>query len=169
VLGISFKTTTHESAQQIGIIIIQGIQKELSGPRHGRWYPTPNNALYDRMTYKSLSPDERAKINYHAKFVGARTRDGIMGSAYQASAPGEAPASRTGRLRQSFYMIIEMLDTHIYEVSVRTTVFYADDLEYGTEKVDPRPFIERAVTKKLKEIIALQHQFIYYVVRGKYE
>lgn len=165
-MEIRFKTPAHEAAQQIGILIIQGIQEELSGPRHGRWYPVPGNPFYDKNTYKNLPPQEKARINYHLKFVGAYKRDDIIGGAYQASAPGEPPASRTGRLRQSFFMTLAMLDESTYEVVVRTNVFYADDLEYGSESIDPRPFVEPALQKKLPEIVAIHRTFLYKVLRG---
>lgn len=166
ILDLRFRTATHEAAQKIGILIVQGIQEELSGTRNGRWYPSPGNRLYDKEVYHSLPPDQKSKVNYRLKFTGARNRNDIIGAAYQASAPGEPPAPRTGRLRQSFFMIIEMLDQNLYEVSIRSNVFYADDLNYGTERLDPRPFIEPVIVKKMPEIVAIQHYFLYQILRG---
>lgn len=163
---LKFTCATYEAAQEIGGLLVQGIQEELSGVRHGRWYPVPGNHFYDKNYYKSLPPTERAKFNYHVKYTGATNRAAIQGAAYQASAPGEPPAVRTGRLRQSFYMIINMLNEHTYEVSLRSNVFYADDLEAGTDHVDARPFIEPMLKKKMVQILAIQNKFHYNLLRG---
>lgn len=165
-LELNFVASSSEAAQQIGIIVIQAIQEELTGPRHGRWYPTSSNRYYDKDVYKTLPPSIKKEVNYHLKFVGARSRDEIYGAAYQASAPGEPPAVRTGRLRQSFNIFITMDSMHQYRCTIRSVVFYAGDLNYGTEKLDPRPFIEPAIEKCLPKIIAIQHQFLLHVVRG---
>jgi|GEM_PF-4760317 len=166
-LKLKFRCATYEGAQQIGIILIQAIQNELTGDRSGRWYPLPSNIFYTREGYKSLSKELKKKVNYHLKFVGAHAREEIYGSAYRASAPGEPPASRTGRLRQSFYMLISVYGENDYEVSIRTTVYYADDMEHGREKVSPRPFIEPAVRKSLPKIVAVQQNFPYRIIRGQ--
>lgn len=56
---------------------------------------------------------------------------------YQASAPGEPPASRTGRLRTS----IDTSATSNESVKVGTPVIYGLHLERGTSRMRPRQFI----------------------------
>lgn len=162
MFGLEFSAPTSEAAQQIGVLLIQAIQKELSGERSGRFYPLPGNALYERST-----PKEQRAENYWVKYTGTYNRNEILGGAYRASAPGEAPAARTGRLRQSFYANIVLDDQGVYKVSIKTNVYYADDLEFGTEKIDPRPFVRPAVEKAMPKIVAIQHEFLYRLVRGK--
>jgi hypothetical protein len=58
-----------------------------------------------------MTPKEARASNYWVKFTGAESRNEIVGSAYQASAPGEPPAQRTGRLRQSFFLTVDP-DSH---------------------------------------------------------
>lgn len=160
-LSLQFDAPDYSSAQQIGVIALTKIQEQLSGSRSGKYYPIPGNKYYDRLTPQK----ERAK-NYWVKFAGASSRREIQGAAYRASAPGESPAVRTGRLRQSFYMIITPSGLGTYQVEIKTNILYADDLEYGTERVEPRPFIEPAIQRAIPEIIKIQMNFVYKVMRG---
>lgn len=168
-LALEFIAPTSEAATQIGILLVRAIQDQLTGERHGRWYPIPGNAYYDKNAYKSLPPEVKKKVNYSLKFTGTTHREEIIGAAYRASAPGESPAARTGRLRQSFYMLIGMTDKGSYRVTLQSNVYYADDMEHGTEKVDARPFLEPAVEKSMPQIVAIQHDFLYKVLRGQTE
>ena len=61
-------------------------------------------------------------------------------SMYRASAPGEPPASATGRLRSNIEMKLDR-----ESVVVGTNVRYALYLERGTSKMRPRPFIRRGL------------------------
>jgi hypothetical protein len=150
VFGITLDTPDQDSAHRVGIMILRAIQKKLSGSRHGRWYPAPGNKFYDRYSKENSAP------NYHIKFTGTHDRSEILGSAYQASAPGEPPAVRTGRLRQSFFAVVTKKSDLRFEVAVRSNVFYADDLEYGSEKVSARPFI-RPIMEELAPFIQEIH------------
>ena len=61
--------------------------------------------------------------------------------AHQASAPGEAPATDTGALVNSAYT--KKLADADYETGF--TVEYAAALEFGTAKIEPRPYLRPAV------------------------
>lgn len=63
------------------------------------------------------------------------------GRLYQASAPGEAPAIRTGRLLRSVKEAFPSWTTGIITVDVE----YADYLERGTSKMRKRPFVRPAL------------------------
>lgn len=54
---------------------------------------------------------------------------------HQASAPGEAPATDTGRLANS----VTIEDTGPIEIEVGTEVEYGPYLEFGTRTIAPRP------------------------------
>lgn len=62
-----------------------------------------------------------------------------------------------------------MTDKGSYRVTLQSNVYYADDMEHGTEKVDARPFLEPAVEKSMPQIVAIQHDFLYKVLRGQTE
>lgn len=62
---------------------------------------------------------------------------------YQASAPGEAPAIRTGNLRSS--IITEFIGKCHRRIG--TNVEYAKYLELGTKRIGARPFLRPALEK----------------------
>lgn len=75
---------------------------------------------------------------------------------YQASAPGEPPAVRTGMLRNSIKYTVHGVSLSVKGV-VGTGVRYAEWLEFGTSKMAPRPFLgptferERLTVKRILE------------------
>lgn len=56
---------------------------------------------------------------------------------HQASAPGEAPATDTGRLANS--VVFDNLPQEPLAIEVRTDVQYGSWLEFGTRNIAPRP------------------------------
>lgn len=77
------------------------------------------------------------------------------GEPYQASAPGESPANRSGNLaRSGGYLVRGYWDVMIYEKAE-----YAAPLEYGTldGRIKPRPHLIRAInanrTKAYRAIV----------------
>lgn len=68
---------------------------------------------------------------------------------HRASAPGEAPASNTGRLVNSINSYLNTLGTALESIVVagRGVVKYAVMLEFGTAKIAPRPFMLTAFEK----------------------
>jgi HK97 gp10 family phage protein len=73
---------------------------------------------------------------------------------HQASAPGEAPATDTGRLLNSIVADAEFVGNEITGY-VRADVEYARFLEYGTRKILPRPFLIPAIERNAKRIADL--------------
>ena len=72
---------------------------------------------------------------------------------YRASAPGEAPAARTGTLMKSwntfdrFFGIVDRGRSTVgrYSSGIQTNVPYAELLENGTSRMAARPFRERII------------------------
>ena len=153
-LSIEFTSMDQDVAYDIGVKVAAAIQEVLSGPRSGRWYPVPGNPWYESATRKGVPASARAK-NPWVKFIGTFNRNEIMGGAYQASAPGEPPAVRTGRLRQSFLVTINR-EQNEWKTTIRTNVKYADDLQFGGFNVQPRPFVDEAVKRAFPSIAELQ-------------
>lgn len=71
------------------------------------------------------------------------------GVEHQASAPGEPPATDTGRLVQSARL---ELDPDTLSGQVQWSTEYAAHLEYGTAKMAPRPYASVAVENKRDEV-----------------
>lgn len=74
------------------------------------------------------------------------------GKEHHASAPGEVPAVDSGHLRRNIRHKVEVEKGQVTGY-VGTKVKYAKDLELGTPKIAPRPFLRPAVFDHKKEII----------------
>lgn len=114
----------------------------LKGPRSGRVYHVPG-------TYGRASKATRKLKGEY----GHRLRRGQL---YRASAPGEAPARRTGNLRMHWDGDAESTPTSNGGVSVLIAIEsqerYAGDLEKGTPRMAPRPFVEKIKQEAIPEI-----------------
>ncbi len=66
---------------------------------------------------------------------------------HRASAPGEAPASDTGRLVNSIQAYNNPGGSEAFVVAGRGTVLYAALLEFGTSRMAARPFMVPALEK----------------------
>jgi len=89
------------------------------------------------------------------KSIQTGSKSGIVYEKYnprrshRASAPGEAPASDTGNLVSK--IIVKQKTKNI--VNVESNANYSAYLEYGTSKMQPRPFMLPAFEKSKKPII----------------
>ena len=88
------------------------------------------------------------------KSIQSGAKSGVMYQMYnprrehRASAPGQAPASDTGNLVSK--IIVKQKTKNI--VNVESNADYSAFLEYGTSKMDPRPFMLPAFEKSKKPI-----------------
>lgn len=125
------------------------------------------------MTVKSNSKRFKAKVCVAAIGVATRGAEAIIeeatslilessktgrvyrrrGTTHQASAPGEAPASDTGRLVQSRRTEVDTRKDGTVIGAATWSTAYAAGLEYGNENVEPRPFARPALANKKDEII----------------
>ena len=89
------------------------------------------------------------------KSIQTGSKSGVMYQMYnprrehRASAPGEAPASDTGNLVSK--IIVKQKSKDI--TSVESNADYSAYLEYGTSKMEARPFMLPAFEKSKKPII----------------
>ena len=89
------------------------------------------------------------------KSIQTGSKSGVMYQMYnprrehRASAPGEAPASDTGNLVSK--IIVKQKSKNI--TNVESNADYSAFLEYGTSKMEPRPFMLPAFEKSKKPII----------------
>ncbi len=79
------------------------------------------------------------------------------GITHQASAPGEAPATDTGALIASI-RAGATLDGEKIEGVIEARMPYAVWLEYGTRKMQPRPFLTPAIEGNRSRIATLLQQ-----------
>ena len=89
------------------------------------------------------------------KSIQTGAKSGVMYQKYnprrehRASAPGQSPASDTGNLVNK--IIVRQKSSDV--VSVESNANYSAFLEYGTSKMQPRPFMLPAFEKSKKPII----------------
>ena len=82
---------------------------------------------------------------------------------HQASAPGEAPANETGRLLASLHFEITPSGT-VLRVLAGTD--YAAYLEFGTSKMEARPFLRRAINETSEQGLKFIREEIGKALRG---
>jgi HK97 gp10 family phage protein len=80
----------------------------------------------------------------------------IRGKKHQASAPGEAPARRTGRLAKSVGYKVTGFD----ELVVGEEAPYASFLENGTGRMKPRPHLSLAVDQTKTDVLKMLERYI---------
>lgn len=102
-----------------------------------------------------LVRNEALRLVMQTEKTGRLYRRG--GVTHQASAPGEPPASDTGRLVGS---ITTFYDQDKLTGIVSANTEYAPFLEYGTAKMEPRPFMRPALANKSEEVTALVNRAI---------
>lgn len=123
-------------------------QEVLDGNRSGRVYKKPD-------TYgKSRTKSTRKLL----KDYGHKLRGGQL---YRASAAGEAPARRTGALRLQWSAGVEKIEssnkTEIVAY-IESNTPYAQYLEEGTAKMQPRPYMEKIKEKAAPEICKILNE-----------
>jgi HK97 gp10 family phage protein len=95
---------------------------------------------------------------YNLPFTG--NKKGSKKSTYQASAPGEPPAVRTGAFRRSWnnrWFIENNGKETIYHPAISSVLLVgnyilAELLENGTSKMEPRPFKEKIINDSKDEV-----------------
>lgn len=103
---------------------------------------------------------QRSGRKYRKPYTGGKTKkerkkSGYNPPMYTASAPGEAPARRTGSLRLHWNGDVEIRDTAggIEVMAVlESGEKYAEMLENGTSNMAPRPFADKIKEKAAPEI-----------------
>lgn len=99
-----------------------------------------------------LKIEENAKLDIaQGKKTGKIYKRG--NKSHQASAAGEAPASDTGRLLNSFQTGATSKGMVVQVKAGKGTVDYAVHLEYGTKDMAARPFMKPALKKSEPFII----------------
>ena len=150
-IGITFKSNIPEVTKKIGdaafermISAVNEVRNEtlvtLSGNRSGRIYTVMAGTVT-----KEQAQEVRSGKKYQIK-PSSITIGGKRRRVYTASAPGEAPAVLTGRLRQSVAGTVVIEGGQIVG-RVGTDLEYGRELEFGTKKVAARPWLKISFDK----------------------
>lgn len=87
---------------------------------------------------------------YYREGISRVSRSGrSFSGGHRASAPGEAPASDTGVLVRG---ITTSFDPPELTGRVNSEAAYAAHLEYGTQRMEPRPYMRPALSNRREEI-----------------
>lgn len=92
------------------------------------------------------SPKSGKAYNVNIGRMGRRLRRG--GRIHIASAPGEAPAPITGKLRKSVYFLVQGSN----QLRIGANTSYAKFLEEGTRNMAPRPYLKKNIDKSRQSI-----------------
>ena len=126
-----------------------------------RWNPEAatrkvrNNALAGVVAATELVADASVQNIQEGPKTGRIYRR--RGTVHQASAPGESPASDTGRLLASRQTDI---DNNALAGTVSYNTEYARRLELGDEEFPARPFLRKALDENESEVKATIQSFI---------
>ena len=123
-------------------------QEVLDGNRSGR-------------VYKKLGTYGKSRTKYTRKLLKDYGHKLKGGQLYRASAAGEAPARRTGALRLQWSAGVEKTEssnkTEIMAY-IESNTPYAEYLEKGTAKMQPRPYMEKIKEKAAPEICKILNE-----------
>lgn len=92
------------------------------------------------------------KKELSSKGTGKTYRRG--GKVHVASPPGSPPAVDTGRLRASITHLVEK-EFFAWVATVGTNVEYAPALEFGTNKMEARPFMITVLTRIRPQLLKI--------------
>jgi len=115
----AIRTGVRFALYNIGKDLVDIATEEMRKPKSGRWYTT--------------------KVGKQGSRLKKPRR-------YRASAPGEAPAVVTGKLRRSLDFKVKGWNYMSFRAG-NNEAFYAAFLENGTSKMAARPFMSTAVDK----------------------
>ena len=85
---------------------------------------------------------------------------------HKASAPGETPATDTGVLINSLISRLESATPKRAKATFGPTVEYGVYLEYGTSKMEKRPYLRPAFDKKLSTIESTIREYVTSKLKG---
>lgn len=117
-----------EALKQDGLVLLGAVREELSRPGTGRTYKL---AVVRRDG--TLSKTKRGRTRYRI---------------HRASAPGFPPAVMYGELRRG--AVMGMVQTRM---RVGVTARYGPWLQFGTPRMRPRPFMDRALARVQAQLI----------------
>ena len=131
-----------------GIKVTQGYDL---GEKLRERYKKAENQVEKALLKGATDIERDAKISMRGPKSGKFYKTYNKKKKHRASAPGEAPAVDTGRLRSSIkYSLVA--SGKLAEVIIGSDVEYAKYLEMGTSKMEPRPFLQPALEKNREQI-----------------
>jgi HK97 gp10 family phage protein len=98
--------------------------------------------------------------------MSARSHSGKVYGKHRASAPGETPSVDTANLVNSIAMELVEVTATSAEANIGTGVEYGYWLEYGTERMEARPFMRPVYDENGEEIQSVVRQILKSALEG---
>ena len=138
------KQAQWERVRTVGLLLKEEIQKQLSTPGQGRWYAKSRQSGSDNPAAAMRRRRFNRRLGQLAFHLNAGAPLDVvkpteLRNLHRASAPGAPPAPDTGDLRRSTFM-----EESGNRILVGVQMAYARFLEFGTEHMQPRPFMRPA-------------------------
>lgn len=127
-----------------------------------KWYGKKIERQVEEATWQVVQRRTEATLARAKESILSGPKSGRIYGEHQASAPGEAPANWTGELVASGatrYNRAQLYGEVVF------TAPYALALEYGTEKMEPRPYLRPAAFAEDQKM-PLAEEIIQQVRRG---
>lgn len=121
-------------------------------PKGFRWTVSPDKIIKD--VQKKVEDDLEAKLTLCGEMLRAEIIRRISIGGPPRSLPGEYPHADTGKLRQSINWSLGR-DGSKFVLSIGSKLIYSGFLEWGTVKMEPRPFVERTIRDMLPAMEAI--------------
>ena len=142
--GENAKAQNIEHVRRVGLLLKEEIQRQLSTPGQGRWYARARQKGSDSPSAMAARKRLNKRLGQLAFHLNAGAPLDVvkpteLRNLHRASKPGDPPAPDTGDLRRSTFM-----EESGGRILVGVQMAYARFLEFGTERMAPRPFMRPA-------------------------
>ena len=107
-------------------------------------------AEFRRYSARARSDLDKTVLKY--ALIVERTAKSVFKGSKDQSVYNEPPRVQTGRLRNSITHRTTRTSSGFFEAEIGTNVEYATDVEFGTSKTMPHPFLSYAMGMYEKEI-----------------
>lgn len=117
-----------------------------------KWHSANERRQIEQRAFRGVRKGTLMIQREAVRLIIEEPKTGRTYGSHQASAPGESPASDTGRLVQS---INSTFDPAAIMGTVSASALHAAFLEFGTNTMGARPFMRPALENKRAEVIAV--------------
>ena len=129
-----------------------------AGMKFSQYAERISDGMRDELYRRGVQITQAVRKTELEVLAGARTGIKYKSLLNRSSAPGEAPAAQSGKLRQEWDDITERQGnghTSIVTSRITSTTPYAGYLEEGTERMAARSFVDKIIEKAEPEILEI--------------
>ena len=109
-------------------------------------------ASYGKQAKNIIASGGQLVMNEAKQSIQQHSSSGRTYGNHTASSAGNPPNSDTGYLANNIYLVIE---TDGFAADVESRADYSEHLEFGTSKMQARPFLQPALEANRKKIVSM--------------